>query len=160
LLGAANQWFAALLFLPNVLGFAVLPHLSAADRAGEVRLRATADLALHASVLGSAALAAVVIVASPWIMGLYGEEYRSAWPALAWLAAATVPAAAFGIVGNVLTVTGRWRPLLGAQAVWAGCYLACAAAGVWAGLGATALGLAMFAGNVARLLWSRRRARE
>jgi O-antigen/teichoic acid export membrane protein len=156
LLGAANQWFAALLFLPNVLGFATLPHLSAAERSGTSRLRATADLALHASVIGSVALAALVIAASPWIMASYGEPYRAAWPALAWLAAATVPAAAFGIVGNVLTVTGHWRQLLGAQAAWAACYLGCAAAGLWAGMGAMALGMAMLAGNTARLLWSRR----
>lgn len=157
-LGAANQWFAALLFLPNVLGFASLPHLSAADREGTDSLRATAGLAVRASVYASAALAAIAMLASPWIMGLYGPDYREAWPALAWLAAATVPAAAFGIVGNVLTVTGRWRPLLGAQAAWAACYLGCAAVGIAAGLGATALGIAMLVGNVARLLWTRRHA--
>jgi len=70
----------------------------------------------------------------------------------------SIGAAAFGIVSNVLTVTGRWRQLLGAQTAWAVVYLGSAGLGIVAGLGATALGLAMFAGNTARLLWSRRAA--
>lgn len=153
-LGAATQWFSLLLYLPNVLGIASLPLLSAQVENAREALR----LALRSSLLASTSAATVVACASPWIMRLYGADYAGAWPTLATLAAASVPAAAFAVLGNYLTVSGRWRRLVASQFAWAAGYLATAFGAVTAGTGSLALALAMLAGNVLRIAVASRRS--
>jgi len=163
LLGAANQWFAILLFLPNVLGFSTMPLLAnGLTEGGESaeRFRAAVRIGLRSSVIASLPLAVVAVLASPWIMQLYGAQYGPGWPTLALLAAAVVPASQFGVMANVLTVTGRWRPLVMAQAAWAFVYLAVSWIGLSAGYGAFALAAAMLAGNLLRALTARRALAE
>jgi O-antigen/teichoic acid export membrane protein len=160
-LGAANQWFAALMFLPNVLGLATLPTLSAAladtDR---TQLHATAKTAWRSSLALIIPLAVLVAVASPWIMRLYGAGYGDAWSALALLALAAIPATAIAVGTNVLMVLGHWPSLLRAQGGWAATYLIVAWLGVAMGFGAVALAGAMLAGNIVRLLLTNRGMRR
>ena len=84
-------------------------------------------------------------------MGLYGSDYRAAWPVLVLLALASVPAAVFSIQANVLTATGRRRWLVGAQLAWAIGYVAASFTMLRFGWGASALAGAMLAGNLLRV---------
>ncbi len=154
-LGAASQWFAALLFLPNILGFSTLPLLSS-QVAGDGNFETTRKLALRTALLAAVPSSLLVAMASPLIMGIYGPEYRAAWPALALLALASVPAAIFAIQANVLTATGQRRKLVGAQVAWAAAYLAVAALLLQLGWGAAALAGAMLAGCLARTVYAGR----
>jgi O-antigen/teichoic acid export membrane protein len=148
------------MFLPNVLGFATLPALSARARETDnAELLATMRIAVRTSLAVIVPLAIVVALLSPWIMRVYGESYRSAWPSLALLAVASIPATAIAVYTNALTVLGRWRSMLAAQAAWIALYLGIAVTGLALGLGAAALGAAMLAGNLARLLLSVRAMR-
>jgi len=83
LFNAANQWFNALLFLPGILGQALLPMLSERiglnDTARSGRMMMF-SIKLNAVVAGS--LVGVLAVLSPFIMGLYGPTFRNAWPVL------------------------------------------------------------------------------
>jgi O-antigen/teichoic acid export membrane protein len=151
-LGAANQWFGALLFLPNVLGFATLPMLSESVGYKEREaFRQARRLALRACLVAAIPLALGVMIASPFIMGIYGGEYREAWPVLALLALASVPAAVFSVLANVLTVTGRWARLVGSQLTWACGYLAVTSLLLHFSQGAAALAAAMLVGNLFRV---------
>lgn len=160
-LGAANQWFAVLMFLPNVLGLATLPTLSSALAAADrSHLQATARTAWRSSLALIVPLAALAAVASPWIMRLYGVGYGEAWSALALLALSAIPATAIAVGTNVLTVLGHWPSLLRAQGGWAATYLIVAWLGISLGLGAVALAGAMLAGNLVRLLLTNRGTRR
>jgi O-antigen/teichoic acid export membrane protein len=150
-LGVANQWFAALLFVPNVLGFSTLPLLSESNLQSAQAFAAARRLALHVSITVALPLAVVTALASPWIMGFYGQEYREAWPVLAVLSLATVPHAMFSVVANVLTVTGQSRTLVGAQVAWAVPYVAVTFWLLQQAHGALALAVAMTVGNVLRI---------
>lgn len=116
---AANQWFSALLFLPRVLGQAAIPALSEHIALGDVgivrkilfgSLRINSVIVLSAVALGS--------VCSPWIMGLYGEEFSSAWLTLvltliaAGITAIQAPAAQLisssGKMWFAMVMNGSW----------------------------------------------------
>lgn len=91
LLGVAMQWFVLLLFLPNIVARVLLPVITervsadARDDAARVT-RMTALLIL----MGVAAVAGCLALASPWIMVLYGDAYRGG----AWTLAVVAIAAA------------------------------------------------------------------
>lgn len=151
-LGAAMQWFALALFVPNVLGFVTLPALAAARAAADPHAYAgTARTAWRTAVWAAAPAALLLAVSSPWLMTLYGSSYGDAWPTLALLAASTVPAAAYSVASHLLTVTRRYRLLVVSQFTWAGAYLLTATLLLGIDAGSAALGAAMLVGNVARL---------
>ncbi len=80
---AANQWYAALLFLPGVLGGVVLPVLSEQyGRDDKKRSAKTLIFAIKVNILLMLPLILAAGIASPYIMGLYGEGFRSGWPTL------------------------------------------------------------------------------
>ena len=118
--GAANQWRLLIIFLPVILERSVLPILT--------DLRARGDLVSYRRTMyshlllssGLAALLAVPLAAgAPLIMGLYGEEFRSSWPALPLLAGAAVVASASIAVATVMVSRGAmWLALL-ANCFWA-----------------------------------------
>lgn len=105
---AANQWFAALLFLPAALSQPVLPILS--ERLG------TGDHMISARVLKVSMIlngcivtpfAVVGSVLSPWIMNLYGPGFSPSWPVLVVV---LLTAAIFAIqhpVGHIISASGR-----------------------------------------------------
>jgi O-antigen/teichoic acid export membrane protein len=68
--------------------------------------------------LGFAALVAVpVIAAGPWLLGIFGPEFRAAYPALVILTVGGAVNAFTGVVAYFLTLTGRERMAL---AIFAG----------------------------------------
>ena len=105
---AANQWFGALLFLPQTLGQVVMPLLS--ERFGISDKKSSIKI-LSVSVLINALLLFPVIIAlcllSPFIMASYGDSYREGWTTLMVV---VITAGLVGIqdpVGHVLGAAGR-----------------------------------------------------
>jgi O-antigen/teichoic acid export membrane protein len=80
---AANQWYLVMIFLPVVLEQVTLPMIS--ERLGANDGIWTQKLLIF-SVKASTSAALPLLVfggfASPWIMRLYGNGFREAWPTL------------------------------------------------------------------------------
>ncbi len=108
ILNAANQWFNALMFLPGILGQALLPILSermaVKDTARSSRVMILA-MKLNAGVAGSLALALAGL--SPLIMGLYGADFRAAWPVLIVSLITAVLLSVQAPVGHILIASGK-----------------------------------------------------
>jgi O-antigen/teichoic acid export membrane protein len=93
LLGVAMQWFLLLLFLPNIVARVLLPVITERLSAGarDDAARVTGRIALL-TLIGVAAVAAGVALASPWILALYGDAYRGCAWTLALIAVAAAAA--------------------------------------------------------------------
>jgi O-antigen/teichoic acid export membrane protein len=121
---AANQWFNALLFLPGVLGQAVLPML--AEQMGkDDHVRSARVLLLSTKMNGVAMLPVVFIgcLASPVIMASYGSSFRGAWPTLVVV---LLTAGLIGIItpiGQTIVAGGRFWLGSIMNLGWAICFL-------------------------------------
>lgn len=122
---AANQWYNTLLFIPTMLGSALLPVLS--ERMGHHDSEASGSILktmmrLNAVIVLPIALGLSLL--SPLIMRMYGSGYSYAWSTLI---AVVWTAAIMGIinpVGDVIAASGRmWLGLL-MNSGWAAVYLA------------------------------------
>jgi O-antigen/teichoic acid export membrane protein len=111
LFSAANQWFAALLFLPTVLEQVTLPMLASSEGGSAKRILAL-SVALNGIIILPAA--AVLAVASPLIMRLYGPGFVQAWPTLVVVCLTTVVMAMQMPVGQLIISSDR---------MWWGCAL-------------------------------------
>jgi O-antigen/teichoic acid export membrane protein len=112
---AANQWYGALLFLPVTLGASLLPLLS--DRLGRGDTQNSASVLSLMLKLNGAIMAPVVLVmsfSSPYIMRLYGSEYRNAWSTLVIVILTAGIFAVLMPVGDVIAASGR---------MWLGCLM-------------------------------------
>lgn len=105
---AANQWYIVLLFLPGLLGSVVLPVLS--ERLGQKDAKQSSKamvLAIKVNALIVLPLILLASIASPYIMSLYGESFRSSWPTLVVV---LLTAGLFAIqtpVGQVIAASGK-----------------------------------------------------
>jgi O-antigen/teichoic acid export membrane protein len=112
---AADQWFAALLFLPNVVVTSVMPILSERIAAAQIpQARKLMFVAIKTNAIVVIPIAIVASVASPWLMSLYGSEFRLAWPVMVISLWAAVMAAIQWPMGVAVTASGR---------MWAWCLL-------------------------------------
>ncbi len=105
---AANQWYAMLLFLPSLLGGVVLPVLS--ERLGQKETNQsmkTMVLAIKANALLVLPLVLLASIASPYIMGLYGEGFRNGWPTLVVILLTTGLVAVQTPVGQIIAASGK-----------------------------------------------------
>lgn len=105
---AANQWYAMLLFLPGLLGSVVLPVLS--ERLGQKETNQsmkTMVLAIKANALLVLPLVLLASIASPYIMGLYGEGFRSGWPTLVVVLLTTGLLAVQTPIGQIIAASGK-----------------------------------------------------
>jgi O-antigen/teichoic acid export membrane protein len=149
---AANQWFTALLFLPTALAQVVLPALS--ERIGEGDRSRARRLLLAATVVNGAlalAPAAVGIAASAAIMGLYGDAFRSGWPALATSLVAAAMVAVQTPCAQIIEASGRMWLRFAVNAAWAAAVIGLS----WSMLrwGALGLALARSGGYVLTAAW-------
>jgi len=105
---AANQWFAALLFIPVALSQVFLPVLS--DKmGGNNNVQSKKIIILSIKINATIVLPIIIIgsLLSPYIMSLYGNNFTDGWPTLvitfitAGIVAVLVP------VGNIIVATGR-----------------------------------------------------
>lgn len=149
---AAAQWFHVVLFLPGVLGSALLPVF--ADRLGEGDSNSTAAilramLRVNAAVVVPAALVASVL--SPLIMRLYGGEYVEAWPtliALVWTAALLAMASP---VGAVIAASGRMWVGLSMNLGWAAVFVSLSM--LWASWGSLGVASARLTAYALHACW-------
>ena len=106
---AANQWGGFVLFLPRALRRLTLPMLSRlqGDPSDSQRyMRALwANLALNGGV--AALMAIPLALLSPWIMSIYGPEYRGDWDILAIVAMAGIFQAVNDVVTQVSASMGK-----------------------------------------------------
>lgn len=135
---AANQWFTVLMFLPGVLGQSVLPLM--AERFGaKARPDVLHLLRIAFKLNGLVTFPALALgLASPWLMGLFGSDFRSEWPTLVVALATAALLAIQTPVGQVLTASGNlWLGFL-MNLGWALVYVGA----TWLLLGWGALGFA------------------
>jgi O-antigen/teichoic acid export membrane protein/SAM-dependent methyltransferase len=105
---AANQWYAMLMFLPALLGQVVLPVLS--ERLGQKDTNQslkTMVLAIKVNAILVLPLVIIASIASPYIMSLYGEGFRSGWPTLVVVLLTTGLLAMQTPVGQIIAASGK-----------------------------------------------------
>lgn len=105
---AANQWFAALLFLPGVLGQAAIPVLS--DHIGQRDHLRARTLLLYSLKINLAVILPVLCIGSllsPWIMAMYGTDFRAGWDTLVLALIAATLAAVQAPPGQLLFSAGK-----------------------------------------------------
>jgi len=134
---AANQWYIMLLFLPGLLGGVVLPVLS--ERLGQKETKQslkTMVLAIKVNALLVLPLVLIASIASPYIMGLYGDGFRSGWPTLVVVLLTTGMHAVQSPIGQIIAASGKmWIGFL-MNSGWAIIYLTCTYCMVhWGALG-------------------------
>jgi O-antigen/teichoic acid export membrane protein len=120
LFAAANQWFAALIFLPRVLTQVLLPVY--ARRLANEHPAATAPLAIksaHIVALGVTPMIAVLVVLSPWIAALYGPGFVGHADVFVCLLVAAGVAAPQGALTNYLVARGRMWTRFAIMVLWA-----------------------------------------
>lgn len=105
---AANQWFAALLFLPGVLGQAAIPVLS--EQIGKKDFERSRRILTYSLKMNAAIIFPVLILGSlcsPWIMSLYGKDFDTAWATLVLTLIAASLAAIQAPPGQILFASGK-----------------------------------------------------
>jgi O-antigen/teichoic acid export membrane protein len=150
---AANQWFAAIMLIPNALGGATLPVLSERIGHGDGK---GASAILRASMLLNVAVVAPVLVliaaASPVVMGLYGHGFQHAWPTLVAILGTAGLLAAQAPAGLVLVASGKLWLGFFMNTGWAIAFLV--AALVLAEQGSLGLALARFLAYALHGAWT------
>ena len=151
-LNAANQWFGALLWLPYLIAQSVMPVLS--ERIGANDKARSAKVVIAALKITALVTMPLVIIGSlcaRYIMGAYGSEFVSDWPALV-VSLMTCAVVAIQVpVGNLVAATGRMWDGLGMNLLWAVVFLI----GTWFALEWGVLGLvsARFVAYLAQGVW-------
>ena len=108
LYSAANQWYAILLFLPEMLAGVVLPVL--AEQFGQndtKRSTKTLIFAIKMNALFVLPLVVLASITSPYIMNLYGESFSEGWPTLVVVLLTAGLLAIQTPVGQIIAASGR-----------------------------------------------------
>jgi O-antigen/teichoic acid export membrane protein len=143
LFNAANQWRAAIQFLPGMLAMAALPMLSSLREPNDsFRYRKLLRVNLMVSFGAAATTALPIIALSPWIMTAYGRDFASGSSILVVLSVVTVITAALNIVGQAIASQGRMWGGLALNMIWGAVMLA--ACSLWRHMGAMGLAWATF----------------
>jgi O-antigen/teichoic acid export membrane protein len=121
---AANQWFSALLSLPQLFGNVALPlfseRLGAGDQHNSVKLFL---LSLKVNALLSLPFVVIGSLASPIIMGSYGASFKGYWPTLVVVLLTIAVLALDMPTGQVIEASGRMWLALASNLVWAAVFL-------------------------------------
>lgn len=105
---AANQWFAALIFLPGVMAQAAIPVLS--EQIGKRDLIRTKKIFVYSVKLNLSLIIPTVLVGSllsRWIMSFYGKDFAEAWPTLVFTLLAGGIVALQSPSGQIMMASGR-----------------------------------------------------
>jgi O-antigen/teichoic acid export membrane protein len=108
ILGAANQWYAVLFFLPVQLAQVVLPVLSERLGQGDT-IQSMKILVAMMKVNALLVLPPVLIasIASPYLMSLYGEGFRNGWPTLVVVLLTAGLLSVLTPVGQIIAASGN-----------------------------------------------------
>jgi O-antigen/teichoic acid export membrane protein len=151
---AANQWRAAILFIPAMIGQIALPMLSSLSGADN-REKYIQVLKINLLLNGSAALvlALLVSLAAPWIMRSYGPGFASGDWILICLSVTTVLASVNGVIGQAIASKSQmWIGLL-FNFMWAVALLGFGYALMHRGYGARGLAAANLIAYVLHTVW-------
>lgn len=118
---AADQWKIIILFIPTAISQIVLPILSSLQKEGN-NFEKTLKLNLLIIGLISIIISLIVIFASSFIIGLYGQDFKDALP-LKILAASSV----FSAIANILEMSAysmgkMWQCFI-VNIIWAFCMI-------------------------------------
>ncbi|GGK22517.1 oligosaccharide flippase family protein [Salinarimonas ramus] len=107
---AAVKSLALVQFVAYAVSNAVAHRVSALHVAGDrAALRRMVVRACLATFVPSVAFAAALVALGPFVLGLFGEAFVAAWPAMAIVAAGAVILAAVGPAERVLNMIGKER---------------------------------------------------
>jgi O-antigen/teichoic acid export membrane protein len=150
---AANQWFGALLFLPGVLGQVVLPAL--AERVGASDAQNSARVIRLSIIINLVIVLPFVLalsLASVWVMGLYGQSFKTGWPTLVLVLVTAGLLAVQQPVGQMIAAAGRMWLGFTMNMGWALVFVLFTL--TWASKGASGLALARLVAYGAHALWT------
>lgn len=124
LYNAAYQWHGPLVFLPMIMMSVSIPVLVQEWEAGERGRFRKIYFSITGFALGITLMAAIVIsMVSPWIMALYGPDFREGWPILiVLLMAAALHAVAKISSGALYGMNKAWWVCF-ANFSWGGTFL-------------------------------------
>jgi O-antigen/teichoic acid export membrane protein len=117
---AANQWFSMLLFIPTALATGIVPILS--DTLGEKDYKRSAKVLKFMLKVNAAFIIPCVLVMSllaPYVMRIYGRDYRDAWPTLVVLFITSGIYALLTPIGEIIAAAGRMWLGFGTNLAWA-----------------------------------------
>ncbi len=117
---AANQWFNVLLFLPGMIGSVILPVLS--DQLGRNNIKSsikTLIISVKINLLIVAPLVLIASITSPYIMGLYGDDFINGWPTFVAVMFTALLLAVQRPVGQIISASGRMWTGLSMNGGWA-----------------------------------------
>jgi len=152
---AANQWRAALLFLPGLIGQVAVPMLaSLQNAAGRRPARKVLVGSMLTNALCTVPVLFVLLPCSRWIMSFYGAAFSARGHVLQVSLLSAALLAIQTPVGNLITAFGRVWVGFAMNAGWAGCLPATAHFLLSLGWGAQALACAYLAAYLAHALWT------
>ncbi len=117
---AANQWFSMLLFIPTALATGIVPILS--DTLGEKDLKRSRKVLNFMVKINAAIIIPCVLVLSllaPYVMRIYGRDYKDAWPTLIVLLITSGIYALLTPVGEIIAAAGRMWLGFATNLAWA-----------------------------------------
>ena len=116
------QWFALAMVLPGMVSRVLLPRLMRSAHQGADRMT-QAVMVRHTALLAvglATVVAAVGMLASPYIMAAYGSRYSAATPLVFLYLGAAVASAPANTLGNAIVADGgHWRWMLLSALWWA-----------------------------------------
>jgi O-antigen/teichoic acid export membrane protein len=137
LLAAANQWFAALMFVPLVLTQVLLPTY--VERLAGARPSEAGALALRSArtiLLCIVPIVALLVLLSPWVARLYGPEFADGNAVFAVVFVAAGIMAPYGALTNYVIARQRMWARFAISLLWIVVLLAGAASLVaWGAIG-------------------------
>jgi O-antigen/teichoic acid export membrane protein len=151
---AANQWFWALLFLPGVLGQVALPMLC--ERLGQNNTFDTRRVMIMSVKINAMVTIPLVVcgsLVSPFIMGLYGVEFREGWPTMVAVLLTGGLIAVQMPIAQTISAVGRMWVLSIMNLAWATCFVGLTWLLVGWGWGALGLAVARLASHVLHTGW-------
>lgn len=121
---ATNQWFALVMFLPGLLGQVVLPMLAESmGVSDDARSRRILKLTVVANALVVVPLVLVSVLASPWLMSLYGESFAQSWKVLVISLVTAGVLAVQSPVNQSLNAEGRLWSVFVLNLVWSAVFI-------------------------------------
>jgi O-antigen/teichoic acid export membrane protein len=117
---AANQWFSMLLFIPTALATGIVPILS--DTLGDKDFRRSKRVLNFMVKVNAAFIIPCVLIMSllaPYVMRIYGRDYKDAWPTLVVLLITSGVFALLTPVGEIIAAAGRMWLGFGTNLAWA-----------------------------------------
>lgn len=159
---AAYRWRDVVLFIPGAVRLVTLPMLSRLKGQNNYRryVRALwANMGLNAGIALAGALP--IMALSPWILALYGKEFREDWDMMVILVGSGIFQSAKDVLARVTSSMGKiwwqvWMSVVWGAATLGGTYYLLPIYGVrgyvWTVAGASVLGLLMYAVAAAIIL--------